>query len=160
MQWAVATGARNYLPRLGGPINSITTCPAQPARYLLGQADNTMRGVNTATMSVDLSVHGMRPAPAPLRRLLPAHGHWAPREGLLGGSSAAWPGGRTAGRPVVQPGSGHLVLPCEHSLLQFYDVQRDRHVGRLQVRSRTVGLRGVVVCEWHSSGRRDNAMSM
>lgn len=36
---------------------------------------------------------------------------------------------------VLQPGSGDLVLPAEHANLRFFDVARDRHVARLQVRA-------------------------
>lgn len=65
--------------------------------------------VNTATMKVQVSVHGIRPAP---RSLTP-----------LQASSAA----------VLAPGGGELVLPADNSMLQFWDAARDCHVDRLQV---------------------------
>mmetsp|Transcript_2819 Transcript_2819/g.7199 ORF Transcript_2819/g.7199 Transcript_2819/m.7199 type:complete len:512 (+) Transcript_2819:23-1558(+) len=41
-----------------------------------------------------------------------------------------------AGPALLQPGTGHLVLPAENAMLQFYDVVHDRHVERLQVAPR------------------------
>ena len=65
--------------------------------------------VNTATMKVQVSIHGIRPAP---RSLTP-----------LQASSAA----------LLAPGGGELVLPADNSMLQFWDAARDCHVDRLQV---------------------------
>lgn len=36
----------------------------------------------------------------------------------------------------LQPQTGHLVVPCDNALLQFFDVIRDRHVAKLQVAPR------------------------
>lgn len=60
VQWHLATGKRNYLPRLGGPLSGIMSCSSNPATYLVVQADNTVRVVNTANMTVTCSVHGLR----------------------------------------------------------------------------------------------------
>lgn len=65
--------------------------------------------VNTATMKVQVSIHGIRPAP---RSLTP-----------LQASSAA----------LLAPGGGELVLSADNSMLQFWDAARDCHVDRLQV---------------------------
>ncbi len=65
--------------------------------------------VNTATMKVLVSVHGLRPAPRSVS--------------AMQSSSAA----------VLAGGGGHLVLPADNSLLQFWDAARDCHVHRLQV---------------------------
>lgn len=48
----VENGSQNFLPRLGGPLVSIRPSPVDPARYLVSQADNTLRVVNTASMKV------------------------------------------------------------------------------------------------------------
>ncbi len=45
MMWDAATGRRTYLPRLGGPLTGLATCPEDPAKYALAQADNTIRVV-------------------------------------------------------------------------------------------------------------------
>ncbi len=65
--------------------------------------------VNTATMKVLVSVHGMRPPPRSVS--------------AMQSSSAA----------VLAGAAGHLVLPAHNSLLQFWDAARDCHVHRLQV---------------------------
>lgn len=90
-------------------------------RFFVAQSDNTVRLVNTAAMSVELSIHGLRPPPA--AAALAAAGY-----GCCCSAAASSPAG-----VVLQPGSGHLVLPAEHANLQFFDVERDRHVARLQV---------------------------
>ncbi|KAL0052292.1 hypothetical protein WJX82_011440 [Trebouxia sp. C0006] len=115
--WQVDSGARSYLPRLGGGLHSITRSPLDSACYVVSQADNTVRTVNTATMKVLVSVHGMRPPPRSVSEMQ--------------SSSAA----------VLAGAAGHLVLPAHNSLLQFWDAARDCHVHRLQVAARnTVSL--------------------
>ena len=44
--WQLETGAMSYLPRLGGAITSIAACPTDAAKYVLSQADNTVRVVS------------------------------------------------------------------------------------------------------------------
>ncbi|KAL0020828.1 hypothetical protein WJX79_004301 [Trebouxia sp. C0005] len=56
--WQLGSGARSYLPRLGGGLHFITRSPVDSACYVVSQADNTVRMVNTATMKVLVSVHG------------------------------------------------------------------------------------------------------
>ncbi len=51
--WHVETGTRNFLPRLGGPLTGLLPSPKDPSRYLVSQADNTIRVINTATMKVE-----------------------------------------------------------------------------------------------------------
>ena len=65
--------------------------------------------VNTATMKVLVPVHGMRPPPRSVS--------------AMQSSSVA----------VLAGGAGHLVLPADNSLLQFWDAARDCHIHRLQV---------------------------
>ncbi len=60
-------------------------------------------------MKVLVSVHGMQPPPRSVS--------------AMQSSSAA----------VLAGAAGHLVLPADNSLLQFWDVARDCHVHRLQV---------------------------
>jgi len=61
--WDVVSGRRAYLPRLGGAIIGIAVCPSDPSRYAIRQADNTLRIINAAAMTVETSVHGLRPLP-------------------------------------------------------------------------------------------------
>ncbi|KAF6265630.1 WD40-repeat-containing domain protein [Scenedesmus sp. NREL 46B-D3] len=124
VMWALPSNKRTYLPRLGGPLCGITTSKADPAKFAVAQSDNTVRLVNTAAMAVEASVHGLRPPP-------PAAALAAAGYGTCCSAASSSPAG-----VVLQPGSGHLVLPAEHANLQFFDVARDRHVARLQVSPR------------------------
>lgn len=106
--WDLRSGARTFLPRLGGPIVGIRASQLDASRLSLQQSDNTLRCINIATMRVESSIHGVRPAPAPL------------------------PGRRPA--PLaVQPGTGRLTVAGRHCQLQFYDLARDAHADRLAV---------------------------
>ena len=110
--WQLETMHRSYLPRLGGPITHIQQCPADSARYLLGQQDNAARLVSLARMEVLLSVHGVRPP------------------------AAAQSGRAHARGCALQPGSGHLAVPGCGGSVQLYDAARDTHVDRLLVIAR------------------------
>ncbi len=44
--WQLDSGARSYLPRLGGGLHSITRSPIDSACYVVSQADNTVRTVS------------------------------------------------------------------------------------------------------------------
>lgn len=90
-------------------------------RFCVSQTDNTVRLINTATMRVEASVHGLRPAP-------PAAALAAAGYGACCSASSSSPAG-----VVQQPLTGHVVLPAEHATLQFFDMNRDRHIARLQV---------------------------
>ncbi|MEW5307752.1 MAG: hypothetical protein WDW36_010128 [Sanguina aurantia] len=50
--WRMDTGVPTFLPRLGGPLLGVSANPADPAKYLVRQADNTLRIINTATLKV------------------------------------------------------------------------------------------------------------
>eukprot|EP00191_Tetraselmis_sp_GSL018_P008412 CAMPEP_0177614914 /NCGR_PEP_ID=MMETSP0419_2-20121207/23062_1 /TAXON_ID=582737 /ORGANISM="Tetraselmis sp., Strain GSL018" /LENGTH=760 /DNA_ID=CAMNT_0019112309 /DNA_START=83 /DNA_END=2362 /DNA_ORIENTATION=- len=101
--WQLSTGARNYLPRLGGALRSIR---------------DTIRVVNTSTMKISCSIHGPLQPPA------------------TGGSQRP-----SAGLCAVQPQTGHLVLSCPNSVLQFYDIVRDNHIRILKVSDRNAVAR-------------------
>lgn len=108
--WEVGSGKRTYLPRLGGPLIGLCTCPSDPSKYALRQADNTLRIVNVAGMRVEVSIHGLRPAPK------------APEQPPL----------------AIQPGTGHAVVAGPHALLQWYDVTTDAHIDKLQLSHRNI----------------------
>ncbi|KAL3140577.1 hypothetical protein ABBQ32_005152 [Trebouxia sp. C0010 RCD-2024] len=110
--WQLDSSHRTFLPRLGGPLTCITRSAVDAACYVISLADNTVHMVNTARMKVEMSIHGMR---GPPRGATP-----------LQSTSAA----------VLVPGSGHLVMPTDNSMLQFWDAARDRHVAKLQVAPR------------------------
>ncbi len=58
--WQVDSGARSYLPRLGGGLRSITRSPLDPACYVVSQADNTVR---TVSAHLDQPPHHHPPPP-------------------------------------------------------------------------------------------------
>ncbi|GLC42212.1 hypothetical protein PLESTB_000643100 [Pleodorina starrii] len=136
VMWQVESNNRNYLPRLGAPLVGLHPSPADPAKYVVRQADNVVRVVNAATMKVEVSVVGLQPPPA---ALLP------PPAGVAGGGAAvlapaAPVGGSSAAAATPlgygSGGGGVLVLSCENAQLQFYDIARDRHLKLLQVAPR------------------------
>ncbi|GFR41531.1 hypothetical protein Agub_g2190 [Astrephomene gubernaculifera] len=136
--WNLETQRPNFLPRLGGPLVGLHPSPADPAKYVVRQADNVVRIINIATMKVEASVMGLRPPPVGL----------LPPAGVAGGAAAllAAPGGGegTAVAPAVggvygrggSGGLGVLVVACENAQLQFYDVERDRHLHLVQAAPR------------------------
>eukprot|EP00193_Tetraselmis_chui_P016806 CAMPEP_0177794212 /NCGR_PEP_ID=MMETSP0491_2-20121128/25517_1 /TAXON_ID=63592 /ORGANISM="Tetraselmis chuii, Strain PLY429" /LENGTH=807 /DNA_ID=CAMNT_0019316837 /DNA_START=58 /DNA_END=2481 /DNA_ORIENTATION=+ len=107
--WQLSSGKRNYLPRLGGALVSISDSP-DPVNYLVAQSDNTVRLINISSMRVDASIYGMLPPP----------------------KTASLP----EAAAVLEPGTGNLAIPASNAVLQFYDVVHDRHVANLQVASR------------------------
>lgn len=107
--WDVISGRRAYLPRLGGALTAIAACPSDPARFSIGQSDNTLRVLNTAAMTVDASIHGIRPLPSPSSSFV-----------------------------VIQPKSGLAVVAGPHAMLQWYDLLRDSHVDKLQLSQRNI----------------------
>ncbi|KAK9812065.1 hypothetical protein WJX73_002618 [Symbiochloris irregularis] len=108
VMWQMSTGQRSFLPRLGGPITSITPCVHDPAKFVLCQADNTIRIVNTATQSLETNIFGLQPPPRGLDH------------------AAA----------LLLPGSGELAIAVSNASMQLYDLQRDRHSALLQVAPR------------------------
>jgi len=111
--WAAAGGGRTYLPRLGGPLTSISAVPGgDGSAVIIAQADNTLRRVCLGPPAVEWSVHGVRPA-------LPAGG------GL--------PAGGCAWRPGPAP---LLAVAGANSGIQFFDPAADAHAFRLQASPR------------------------
>jgi NET1-associated nuclear protein 1 (U3 small nucleolar RNA-associated protein 17) len=160
VQWHVASGRRTYLPRLGGALVQVLPSPADGARLLVAQSDNTLRVVNSAAMRVEATVHGLRPPPAPAPAAVAAAS--AAMAAAAAAANAAAQGCATAEQrdavaawwwraaslvpqpwqsatatpAALHPSTGHLVLPCENAQLQFFDASCDRHVGRMQVAPR------------------------
>ncbi|CAD7702025.1 unnamed protein product [Ostreobium quekettii] len=110
--WEVETLQKRFLARLGSTILSISVSPRDPALYVLGQDGNAIRVVNTATDKTECSILGISPCP----------------RGTDGCQSTA--------ASVIQPGSGYLVVPTNNSVLQFYNVRRNKHVAYLQTAPR------------------------
>ncbi|CAL5220765.1 g2829 [Coccomyxa viridis] len=103
--WRLDSGAKTFLPRLQGALTAINPSPSDAACYVVTQADNTIRLVNTAAMRVACSIHGLRP----------------PVKGVP----------KTVA--VLVPGTGELALAGEGALLQIFDPSRNRHIDKVQV---------------------------
>jgi NET1-associated nuclear protein 1 (U3 small nucleolar RNA-associated protein 17) len=165
--WDVASGRRAYLPRLGGGIIGISVCPSDPSRYAIRQSDNTLRIINAAAMTVEASVHGLRPLPRAYLESGTSFSTSAAVLGSPGGAAAAVTttatstitspagGGADAALTVsssitskqmmllppplvIQPGTGLAVIAGPHAVLQWYDFVRDCHVDKLQLSQRNI----------------------
>lgn len=119
-------GQRNFKPRLPGAIWSVSPSDDE-SRVALTLADNSVLVLNTATLAVAASFHGI--ATAHLRKLPP----WdVPR----GSSSAA-----SMMRLTAEPGnSGCALVSGMSNAVQLYNVARGAHVADLTVIPRNVVL--------------------
>lgn len=57
--WQLETGHRQYLPRVGGEIKSITISPNQ-SLYALSQADNSIRIINAVSQQIVRIIQGLQ----------------------------------------------------------------------------------------------------
>ena len=146
--WDVNSGRRAYLPRLGGPLVGIAICPDDPSRYAIRQSDNTLRIINAAAMTVEASLHGIRPLPRAFENNN-TNTKNSTTNSTAGGvitpptttpTTVTTVGGLSPPL-VMQPSSGLAVVAGPHAVLQWYDIVRDSHVDKLQLSSRnTVSL--------------------
>lgn len=114
--WQLETGARNFLPRLGGALTGIRASP-DPSVLAVQSSDNAIRLLNVASMAVERSIEGMRPradlSSPPVRARL---------EGVLPVPA------------VLDPKEGCLVVPTHTAGLHFFNLPLNRHVAHLMVR--------------------------
>lgn len=116
--WQLSTGQREYIPRLGAPINAVTVADGVHGReqeYALVLADGSLSFVGSLTLKVSRSFARIKVDAA--RHLFPP--------------------ARQATMPfplAVEPVTGQLVLPSGHpSSLQFFDVANDQLVSEIEV---------------------------
>ena len=136
--WDVNSGRRAYLPRLGGPLVGIVGCPSDPSRYAIRQTDNTLRIVNAAAMTVEASVHGIRPLP---RSATDQAGSKSSSGGIIDKVTSTSNMATSSLSPspfLVEPSGGLAVLAGPHAMLQWYDFVRDCHVDKLQLSQRNI----------------------
>lgn len=105
--WQLQTRHKDFLPRLGSHIVSISVSPDQTL-MALGHQDNTIRIASTVNMTVKQAVMGLKCAQVD-------HDVYPLSTGL-----------------VVEPRNDHIVLNGVPGTLQFYNCFTDRHV--LEVR--------------------------
>ena len=129
--WQLEDGKRSYLPRLGSPLRSMSQFPNDASRVAVSGADNTVRIVSLATLSVETVIRGVRPA-------------------FLGASSQSYDemvsailagdGSKVQPAPAVSydPQSGAIAFATVGATLQLYDHVLDRHVANLDVAPRNL----------------------
>ena len=110
--WRLDSGARQFLPRCGGPLRGVAQCPADAALVALACGDNAHRLVNTAALRCEAVVAGARPP-----RLRAASAGGAPSPAV-----PAWDGRARS-----------VVLAAAGGALQWYDLARDAEVALLAV---------------------------
>lgn len=136
--WDVNSGRRAYLPRLGGPLVGIVGCPSDPSRYAIRQTDNSLRIINAAAMTVEASVHGIRPLPRSATDQTSAKSSSAAEKASLTQLSTLTTTAHASAPLVVEPSSGLAVVSGPHAMLQWYDFVRDCHVDKLQLSQRNI----------------------
>ena len=109
--WTLADGKKTYLPRLGAPLTKIVARRDDPSRLALFGADNAIRLVNVASLSVEGTIQGVRPH-------------------VLDASVAP---DAYASVVAYDPRADVAVFSAAGAALQFFDYARDDHVADLAV---------------------------
>ena len=110
--WRLDSGARQYLPRCGGPLRGLAQSPADAAVVALACGDNAHRLVNTAALRCEAVVAGARPP-----RLRPAS---------AGGAPSPAP-------PAWDSRAGTVLLAAAGGALQWFHLARDAETATLAV---------------------------
>lgn len=106
--WQLDTGHKQFLPRLGGSIDSITISPNNRF-YCLGLNDNSIRLVNSITQSIEQVIQGLQ---------------YAQVDNATNPLSTGL---------IIEPRNHHIVLNGVQGSIQFYDANADKHVMDLEV---------------------------
>ena len=130
--WQLESGKKSYLPRLGAEITRLCCFPEDPARVAAAHADNAIRVVSLASLTVESVARGVRPAP--LTRSTPAFFKETARA-IVAGNVA-----RTQPTPcaTLDPRSKLVALAASGASLQLFDHARDAHVADLAVAPRNL----------------------
>jgi NET1-associated nuclear protein 1 (U3 small nucleolar RNA-associated protein 17) len=110
--WQLESGKKDFIPRLGAPLESISTSPDR-RHYALSCADNTVRMLNAASLKVDVTLQGCKIA----------HACAPMRTSLVG--------------LVVEGRAQSVVMNATESSLQFYDTRGGKHVAEILVNPRS-----------------------
>ncbi|KAL1916581.1 uncharacterized protein VTP21DRAFT_5772 [Calcarisporiella thermophila] len=106
--WQLETGHRQFLPRLGSEIRTITISPDQRF-YALGHMDNSVRIITSLNLQIKQAVQGLKYAQT-------NHETNPFTTGL-----------------VMEPRSRNIVLNGLPGTIQFYNARTDKHVLELEV---------------------------
>ena len=108
VMWQLDSGKKDFIPRLGAPLESISASPDR-RHYALSCADNTVRLLNAASLKVDVMLQGCKIA----------HARTPMRTSLVG--------------LVPEARSQSVVMNATESSLQFYDTRGGKHVAEIMV---------------------------
>lgn len=106
--WQLDTGHKQFLPRMGGSIASVTISPNHRF-YCLGLDDNSLRLVNGVTQNIEQVIQGLQ---------------YAQADNALNPLSTGL---------IIEPRNHHVVLNGVQGSIQFYDANADSHVMDLEV---------------------------
>ncbi|KAL7752163.1 NET1-associated nuclear protein 1 [Sorochytrium milnesiophthora] len=115
--WHVASGRKQFLPRLASEILSITISPDM-GLFALAQLDNSIRIISAISFVVQQAVMGLQFG-SNTRRVLDGSGAAAKKRRLP--------------QITVEPRNSNIVLNGTPGAIQFYNAITDRHIGDLQV---------------------------
>lgn len=125
--WQLDTGHKQFLPRMGGSIASITISPNHRF-YCLGLDDNSIRLVNSVTQSIEQVIQGLQYGKIvyiDVANLKLIHNLCiAQADNALNPLSTGL---------IIEPRNHHVVLNGVQGSLQFYDAVADSHVMDLEV---------------------------
>ncbi|KDQ14448.1 hypothetical protein BOTBODRAFT_32576 [Botryobasidium botryosum FD-172 SS1] len=114
--WQLQSGHKEFIPRVGAPISSISICAGGDERqqeYLLGLADGTLTFISAGTLKISRSISRVKIDPT-LSSTVPITDSYLPL--------------------AVHPFNSHLVLPSSHpSSLQIFSPQTSTLVSELEV---------------------------
>ena len=114
--WHLGTDVKQFMPRLGAPITSITACAHDPAKFVVTHANNTVRVVSSSPPEPDVheqckllapALWGARAASLPARPCRSLCGKQDKRQagcvvtGILADTAAVWCSDRSACCPQV-----------------------------------------------------------
>ncbi|KAF9152489.1 WD repeat-containing protein 75, partial [Actinomortierella ambigua] len=137
--WQLATGFKQFLPRLGSEIKHITVSPDQ-SLYAIGHQDNSVNVIRSMDLKIKTVIQGLK---------FPHVGGHASSNPLNIGL-------------IVEPRQGHVVLNGLPGTLQFYDPIKEQHIMELEISPRNKVSRAdekeivppqVLHCAFSSDGR-------
>lgn len=107
--WQLDTGHKQFMPRLGGEIMSISISPNHKY-YCVGLADNSIRLINAISQKIEQIIQGVQLHPS-----------------VRNGSSIVRTG------LVVEPRNHYMVLNGIRSSVQFFNCVSDVHIADVEV---------------------------
>ncbi|KAI8982312.1 hypothetical protein BDF20DRAFT_912490 [Mycotypha africana] len=106
--WQLDTGHKQFLPRMGGGVTSITISPNH-RYYCVGLKDNSIRLINSISQTIEQVIQGLQ---------------YAKAESNMNPLSTGL---------IIEPRNRHVVLNGVQGSLQFYNAIADSHVMDLEV---------------------------